>query len=111
LNTHKDGGKPCLPHGLHEVVILHEIHAGFRTEIKGIVAFALPGHEGAEQAQSISPVPDEVIIHEKETPAPPKVVQQAEFRQHVLRGFGPRHAAIELGNITELAIKRTTTRK
>ena len=75
------------------------------------MAFALPGDEGPEQAQGISPVPDEVIIHEKETPAPPQVVQQAEFRQHLLIGFGPRHAAIQLGNITKLAIKRAPTRE
>ena len=55
-------------HGLHELVILHKIHAGFSTEIEGIVAVTLPGDEGPEQAQGISPVADKIIVHEKETP-------------------------------------------
>ena len=70
LNAHKDGGKPRLPHGLHELVVLNEIHTGFRTEGKGIVACALPGDEGPEQAQCIPPIADEVIIHKKDTPTP-----------------------------------------
>ena len=67
LNTHEDGGKARLYHGLHQLVILHEIHAGFGTEVEGIVAFTLPGNEGTEQTQGIAPVADKIIIHEKET--------------------------------------------
>lgn len=50
--------------------MLNEIHAGFGIEVEGIVAFTLPCDEGTEQAQGISPVTDEIIIHEKETAAP-----------------------------------------
>src|SRR5438309_11997208 len=50
LNTHEYGGKTRLHHGLHELVILHKIHARFGTEIEGIVALTLPGDEGPEQA-------------------------------------------------------------
>ena len=89
--------------------MLNEIHAGFGIEVEGIVAFTLPCDEGTEQAQGISPVANEVIIHEKQRAAPTKIVQQIEFGQHLLRGFGPRHSAVELGNITKLAIKWTPT--
>jgi len=71
----------------------------------------LPWNEGTEQTQGIAPVADKIIIHEKETAAPPQAVQQIEFCQHLLRGFGSRHSAVELGNIAKLAIKRASTRK
>src|SRR5919108_4525111 len=74
LNAHEDGGKTRLHHSIHELFILHEIHAGFGTEIEGIAACTLPGDEGTEQAQGLAPVADKIIIHEKETPAPPKTV-------------------------------------
>ena len=75
------------------------------------MALTLPGDEGPEQAQGISPVADKIIVYEKKTPAPSQAVQQIEFCQHLLRRFGPRHAAVQLGDITKLAIKRTPARE
>ena len=111
LNAHEDGGKARLDHRIHELVVLHEIHAGFGREGKRIVAGTLPGDEGPEQPQGLAPIANKIIIHEKERAAPPKIVQQRAFGQHLIRGFGPRHTAIELGNITKLAIKGTPTRE
>ena len=85
LNPHEDGGKTRLDHGLHEFVVLHEIHAGFGTEAEGIVACTLPGDEGPEQAQGLAPVADKVIIHEKQRAAPTQVVQQ----DRILPAFAP----------------------
>jgi hypothetical protein len=111
LNTHEDRSKPRLYHGLQDLVVFHEIHTGFGTQGEGIVACTLPGDQGTEQAQGIAPVADKVIIHEKYRAALPKIVQQSEFCEHLLRRFGPRHSPIQFGNITKLAIKRTPMRE
>ena len=105
----EDRGKPRLPHGVHGLVILHEIHAG-RTEVEGIVAVPLPGNKGAQQAQGRAPVADEVIIHEKETAAPPQAVQRL-IPPAFAQAFWSAARGRRLGHLAELAIKQTPARE
>ena len=50
-------------------------------------------------------VADEVVVHEVHVAAVADGVQGVELAQHLLGGLGPRHPAVQLDDVAELAVE------
>src|SRR5215469_5097165 len=107
----ENGEEIRLAHECQQGIIIGNVDRGLGGELEGIAALLLPGDQVRQESLHRLLVADEVVVDKVEMPAISDTVERVELGEHLLHGLDPRHTAVELDNVAELAIERTPARE
>src|SRR5688572_5378216 len=75
-----------------------------------MVVLSLPLNKIRHQLLHIAFIADEIVVNDKDCPAPTGGPQSVKFGNHLLIAFSARHATINLYDVAKLAIEWTPSR-
>src|SRR3989454_124996 len=96
-------------HGFHhakQLRIIREVDGRLGAEEKREPALLAPGEELRQERHDSLFVGDEVVIDEIHVTSVAQRVETVQFAEDLLRGFRPGLPAVELDDVTELAVER-----
>ena len=111
LDAQEHGVEPGLDHGIHQLAHAGEIDARLRVQSERIPPGLLPLGDHRQQLHRLALVADEVVVDQEDRAPPPQPVQGVELLDDLVRRLGPGHLAVELDDVAELAVERTSARE
>ena len=100
-----------LVHQPQQFVVVGEIERGLGGELERIIVRFEPRLEVRQECLHRLLVADQIVVDEIDMAAIAERVERIEFRQHLRRGLGARHPAVELDDVAEFAGERTAARE
>ena len=111
FDADEDGEEIGRGHHLQQLGIVGEIDRGLGRELERIVVRALPGDELGKKQPECLLVADEVVVDEVDMAAIADSVERVELGEHLRGRLGPRHPAVKLDDVAELAGERAAARE
>jgi hypothetical protein len=105
LDADEDREEADLLHEAQQLVVVGEVHGGLGRELERPVSLLEPRLEVGEELLRELLVADEVVVYEIDVTSIAEVVERLQLLQHLLRRLRPRHAAVELDDVAEFALK------
>ena len=106
LDPTEDRVEGGLAHQGQDVGRAGDVERRLAGEVQRVAVPLLPGDEVRQQLLDGLPVADDVVVDEIDRPVDAELEQLVELGADALRALQARHAAVEAGNVAELALDR-----
>ena len=98
-------------HQLQQFVVIGKVQRGFGRELERIIVLFQPAREMRQERLHGLLVADQVVVDEIDVAAIAEFIEPIEFRQHLRRRLGARHASVQFDDVAEFASERTAARE
>src|SRR3954454_14790521 len=106
----KDAPETSVAHGGEQNFVIGQVQAGLSDQGKRIAVVFLPLGQRRHELTDIFLIPDEIVVNNKDCPAPAKISQSIKLGQYLLIALGARDPSVDFNDVAELARERTSAR-